>query len=212
MVASEKQVKVKVCGMTSLKDALNAVEGGADAVGFIFYKKSPRSVTMKTVREIVLELPPFVDTVGVFVDETAEQINKIADYCNLDIIQLHGDESPTFCKKIRRKVIKAFRIKDMQSVKKLSSFQVSGFLLDTFSENLHGGTGKVFDWNLALPAKKFGPVIMAGGLTPNNVQQAVRQIRPYGVDVCSGVESEPGIKDHKKVRAFLKNANAGRKI
>ena len=212
MVASEKQVKVKVCGMTSLKDALFAVEGGADAVGFIFYKKSPRSVTMKTVREIVLELPPFVDTVGVFVDETAEQINKIADYCNLDIIQLHGDESPTFCKKIRRKVIKAFRIKDMQSVKKLSSFQVSGFLLDTFSENLHGGTGKVFDWNLALPAKKFGPVIMAGGLTPNNVQQAVRQIRPYGVDVCSGVESEPGIKDHKKVRAFLKNANAGRKI
>ena len=212
MVASEKQVKVKVCGMTSLKDALVAVEVGADAVGFIFYKKSPRSVTMKTVREIVLELPPFVDTVGVFVDETAEQINKIADYCNLDIIQLHGDESPTFCKKIRRKVIKAFRIKDMQSVKKLSSFQVSGFLLDTFSDNLHGGTGKVFDWNLALPAKKFGPVIMAGGLTPNNVQQAVRQIRPYGVDVCSGVESEPGIKDHKKVRAFLKNANAGRKI
>ena len=212
MVASEKQVKVKVCGMTSLKDALFAVEGGADAVGFIFYKKSPRSVTMKIVREIVLELPPFVDTVGVFVDETAEQINKIADYCNLDIIQLHGDESPTFCKKIRRKVIKAFRIKDMQSVKKLSSFQVSGFLLDTFSENLHGGTGKVFDWNLALPAKKFGPVIMAGGLTPNNVQQAVRQIRPYGVDVCSGVESEPGIKDHKKVRAFLNNAKAGRKI
>ena len=212
MVASEKQVKVKVCGMTSLKDALVAVEGGADAVGFIFYKKSPRSVTMKTVREIVLELPPFVDTVGVFVDETAEQINKTADYCNLDIIQLHGDESPIFCKKIRRKVIKAFRIKDMQSVKKLSSFQVSGFLLDTFSEKLHGGTGKVFDWNLALPAKKFGPVIMAGGLTPNNVQQAVRQIRPYGVDVCSGVESEPGIKDHKKVRAFLNNAKAGRKI
>ena len=212
MVANEKQVKVKVCGMTSLKDALVAVEGGADAVGFIFYKKSPRSVTMKTVREIVLELPPFVDTVGVFVDETAEQVNKIADYCNLDIIQLHGNESPTFCKKIRRKVIKAFRIKDMQSVKKISNFQVSGFLLDTFSENLHGGTGKVFDWNLALPAKKFGPVIMAGGLTPNNVQQAVRQIRPYGVDVCSGVESEPGIKDHKKVRAFLKNANAGRKI
>jgi phosphoribosylanthranilate isomerase len=212
MVASDKQVKVKVCGMTSLKDALVAVEEGADAVGFIFYKKSPRSVTMKIVREIVLELPPFVDTVGVFVDESAVQINKIADYCNLDIIQLHGDESPTFCKRIRRKVIKAFRIKDMQSVKKISSFQVSGFLLDTFSENLHGGTGKVFDWNLVLPAKKFGPVIMAGGLTPNNVQQAVRQVRPYGVDVCSGVESEPGIKDHKKLRAFLKNAKAGRKI
>ena len=212
MMAIEKQVKVKVCGMTNLKDAMVAVEEGADAVGFIFYKKSPRSVTMKTVREIILELPPFVDTVGVFVDETAEQINKIADSCNLDMIQLHGDESPTFCKRIRRRVIKAFRVKDMQSVKKLSSFQVSGFLLDTFSKDLHGGTGKVFDWNLALPAKKFGPVIMAGGLTPNNVQQAIRQVRPYGVDVCSGVESAPGIKDHKKIKAFLKNANAGRKI
>jgi phosphoribosylanthranilate isomerase len=100
----------------------------------------------------------------------------------------------------------------MQSVKKLSGFLVCGFLLDTFSENLHGGTGKVFDWNLVLPAKKFGSVIMAGGLTPNNVQQAIRQVRPYGVDVCSGVESEPGIKDHKKIRAFLKNAKAGRKI
>ena len=211
MVASEKQIKAKVCGMTNLKDALVAVEEGADAVGFIFYKKSPRSVTMKLVREIVLELPPFVDTVGVFVDEAADQINKIADYCNLDMIQLHGDESPAFCKRMRRRVIKAFRVKDMQSVKTLSNFQVSGFLLDTFSECLHGGTGKVFDWNLALPAKKFGPVIMAGGLTPNNVQQAIRQVRPYGVDVCSGVESEPGIKDHKKVRAFLKNAKAGRK-
>ena len=212
MVASDKQVKVKVCGMTSLKDALVAVEEGADAVGFIFYKKSPRSVTRKLVREIVLELPPFVDIVGVFVDETAEQINKIADYCNLDMIQLHGDESPAFCKKIRRRVIKAFKVKDMQSVKKLSGFQVSGFLLDTFSEDLHGGTGKVFDWNLALPAKKFGPVIMAGGMTPNNVRQAIQQIRPYGVDVCSGVESQPGVKDHKKVRAFLENAKAGRKI
>jgi phosphoribosylanthranilate isomerase len=211
MMVNNNQVKVKVCGMTNLKDTLVAVEEGADAVGFIFYKKSPRSVTMKLVREIVLELPPFVDTVGVFVDETAEQINKIADYCNLDMVQLHGDESPTFCKRMRRRVIKAFRVKDMQSVKKLSNYQVSGFILDTFSESLHGGTGKVFDWNLALPAKKFGPVIMAGGVTPNNVRQAIQRVRPYGVDVCSGVESEPGIKDHKKIRSFLKNAKAGRK-
>ena len=211
MVAINSQVKIKVCGMTSLKDTLVAVEEGADAVGFIFYKKSPRSVTMKIAREIILELPPFVDTVGVFVDETEEKINKIADYCNLDMVQLHGDESPAFCKKMRRRVIKAIRVKDMQSVKKLSSFEVSGFLLDTFSENIHGGTGKVFDWNLALPAKKLGPVIMAGGLTPNNVRQAIQRVRPYGVDVCSGVESQPGIKDHKKIRDFLKNAKAGRK-
>ena len=211
MMANNNQVKVKVCGMTNLKDTLVAVEEGADAVGFIFYKKSPRSVTMKLVREIVLELPPFVDTVGVFVDETAEQINKIADYCNLDMVQLHGDESPTFCKRMRRRVIKAFRVKDMQSVKKLTNFQVSGFILDTFSESLHGGTGKVFDWNLVLPAKKFGPIIMAGGLSPNNVRQAIQRVRPYGVDVCSGVESQPGIKDHKQIRDFLKNAKAGRK-
>ena len=208
----DMQVKVKICGMTNLNDVKVAVDGGVDAVGFIFYKKSPRSVTMQTVREIVLELPPFVDSVGVFVDETAEQINKIADRCNLDRVQLHGDESPAFCKKIRRRVIKAIRVKDIQSLKKLSDYPVSSFLLDTFSEDQYGGTGKVFDWNLAFPAKKYGPIILAGGLTPNNVRQAIQRIRPYGVDVCSGVESQPGIKDHKKMQAFLKNVKAERKI
>ena len=208
----DMQVKVKICGMTNLNDVKVAVDGGVDAVGFIFYKKSPRSVTMQTVREIVLELPPFVDSVGVFVDETAEQINKIADRCNLDRVQLHGDESPAFCKKIRRRVIKAIRVKDIQSLKKLSDYPVSSFLLDTFSEDQYGGTGKVFDWHLAYPAKKYGPIILAGGLTPNNVRQAIQRIRPYGVDVCSGVESQPGIKDHKKMKAFLKNVKAERKI
>ena len=208
----DTQVKVKICGMTNLKDVKVAVDGGVDAVGFIFYKKSPRSVTMQTVREIVLELPPFVDSVGVFVDETAEQINKIADRCNLDRVQLHGDESPAFCKKIRRRVIKAIRVKDIQSLKKLSDYPVSSFLLDTFSEDQYGGTGKVFDWNLAYPAKRYGPIILAGGLTPNNVRQAIQRIQPYGVDVCSGVESQPGIKDHKKMKAFLKNVKAERKI
>ena len=208
----DTQVKVKICGMTNLSDVKAAVDGGVDAVGFIFYKKSPRSVTMQTVREIVLELPPFVDSVGVFVDEKAEQINKIADRCNLDRVQLHGNESPTFCKKIRRRVIKAIRVKDIQSLKKLSDYPVSSFLLDTFSEDQYGGTGRVFDWNLAFPAKKYGPIILAGGLTPNNVRQAIQRIQPYGVDVCSGVESQPGIKAHKKMQAFLKNVKAGRKI
>ncbi|MCH2605473.1 MAG: phosphoribosylanthranilate isomerase [Nitrospinales bacterium] len=208
----DTQVKVKICGMTNLKDVKVAVDGGVDAVGFIFYKKSPRSVTMQAVREIVLELPPFVDSVGVFVNETAEQINKIADHCKLDRVQLHGDESPAFCKKIRRRVIKAIRVKDIQSLKKLSDYPVSSFLLDTFSEDQYGGTGKVFDWNLAYPAKKYGPIILAGGLTPINVHQAIQRIQPYGVDVCSGVESQPGIKDHKKMKAFLKNVKAERKI
>lgn len=208
----DTQVKVKICGMTNLKDVKVAVDGGVDAVGFIFYKKSPRSVTMQAVREIVLELPPFVDSVGVFVNETAEQINKIADHCKLDRVQLHGDESPAFCKKIRRRVIKVIRVKDIQSLKKLSDYPVSSFLLDTFSEDQYGGTGKVFDWNLAYPAKKYGPIILAGGLTPINVHQAIQRIQPYGVDVCSGVESQPGIKDHKKMKAFLKNVKAERKI
>ena len=208
----DTQVKVKICGMTNLKDVKVAVDGGVDAVGFIFYKKSPRSVTMQEVREIILELPPFVDSVGVFVNETAEQINKIADHCKLDRVQLHGDESPAFCKKIRRRVIKAIRVKDIQSLKKLSDYPVSSFLLDTFSEDQYGGTGKVFDWNLAYPAKKYGPIILAGGLTPINVHQAIQRIQPYGVDVCSGVESQPGIKDHKKMKAFLKNVKAERKI
>jgi phosphoribosylanthranilate isomerase len=197
--------------MTQLKDALFAVEQGVDAVGFIFYKKSPRAVTMKTVREIITKLPPLVDTVGVFVNESAERLNKIADYCGLDLVQLHGEESPAFCRKIHRRVIKAFRVKDLQSIKQLEKFPVSGFLLDTFSDDLHGGTGKNFDWNLALPAKKMGPVILAGGLTPRNILQAVRQVRPYGVDVCSGVEKSPGIKDLEKVRAFLKNIRSGSK-
>lgn len=205
------QTKVKICGMTQLKDALFAVEQGADAVGFIFYKKSPRAVTMKIVREIIAKLPPLVDTVGVFVNESADRVNKIADYCGLDLVQLHGEESPAFCRKIHRRVIKAFRVKDLQSIKELEKYPVSGFLLDTFSDNLHGGTGKTFDWNLALPAKKFGPVILAGGLTPRNIGQAVRQVRPYGVDVCSGVEESPGIKDLEKVRAFLKNIRSGSK-
>ena len=208
----DTQVKVKICGMTNLKDVKVAVDGGVDAVGFIFYKKSPRSVTMQAVREIILELPPFVDSVGVFVNETAEQINKIADHCKLDRVQLHGDESPAFCKKIRRRVIKAIRVKDIQSLKKLSDYPVSSFLLDTFSEDQYGGTGRVFDWNLAYPAKKYGPIILAGGLTPINVHQAIQRIQPYGVDVCSGVESQPGIKDHKKMKAFLKNVKAERKI
>ena len=208
----DTQVKVKICGMTNLKDVKVAVDGGVDAVGFIFYKKSPRLVTMQAVREIVLELPPFVDSVGVFVNETAEQINKISDHCKLDRVQLHGDESPAFCKKIRRRVIKAIRVKDIQSLKKLSDYPVSSFLLDTFSEDQYGGTGKVFDWNLAYSAKKYGPIILAGGLTPINVRQAIQRIQPYGVDVCSGVESQPGIKDHKKMKAFLKNVKAERKI
>lgn len=201
MAKLKPPVKVKVCGMTSLEDALMAVGFGADAVGFIFYRKSPRFVTEKIVKSIAL--PPFVNRVGVFVNETAERINRIADVCRLDTIQLHGDESPAFCRKLRRRVVKAIRLRDANSLKLMPRFEVDGFLLDAFAENLPGGTGMICDWSLVRRAKKFGPVILAGGLTPDNVQDAIGKVQPYGVDVCSGVEKAPGKKDRAKVRDFI---------
>lgn len=201
MAKQKPQVKVKVCGMTSLEDALMAVGFGADAVGFVFYRKSPRFVTEKLVKSIVL--PPFVNKVGVFVNETAERINRIADACRLDTIQLHGDESPAFCRKLRRRVVKAIRLRDAQSLELLPRYEVDGFLLDAYAEKIPGGTGLTCDWRLAQRARKFGPVILAGGLNPGNVEDAVNQVQPYGVDVCSGVEKSPGKKDRAKVRDFI---------
>jgi len=185
---------------------LHAVEYGADAVGFIFYKKSPRSVSMKTVKDVIAKLPPFVETVGVFVNESADRINRIVETCQLHSVQLHGEEGPEFCKKIRRKVIKAIRVRDRNSIAEMASYKVSAFLLDTFLEGQQGGTGKVFDWKLAREGKKYGPVILAGGLDPSNVSMAVNRVHPYGVDVCSGVEKVPGIKNPAKMKAFIKAA------
>lgn len=201
--------RVKVCGTTRLKDALLAVECGADAIGFIFYKKSPRYVSAKTAKEICSKLPPFVHRVGVFVNETADNINRIADRCGLDAVQLHGDESPAFCKKIKHRVIKVVRVKDAASLKEMSRYAVDGFLLDTWKEDQWGGTGKVFDWELAARAKKYGSVIIAGGLNPRNVKAAIKKVQPYGVDVSSGVEQSPGKKDPRKVKAFIKAVREG---
>ena len=201
----QPRIKVKVCGTTSIKDALFAVNRGADAVGFIFYKKSPRYISQREVKDIVAQLPPFVETVGVFVNETSDKVNRIAEQCRLTAVQLHGDESPAFCRRIKRRVIKALRVKGADSFKGMSDYDVSGFLLDSFAEESKGGTGKVFDWNLALRAKKQGPVILAGGLNPYNVYTAIHRIKPYGVDVCSGVESSPGVKDLIKIDEFIKS-------
>ena len=209
MAKSNPRVKVKVCGTVRLKDALLAVECGADAIGFIFYKKSPRCVTAKVAKDICAKLPPFVHRVGVFVNEKADIINRTVDRCGLDVVQLHGDESPAFCKRIKCRVIKAVRVKDAASLKEMSRYEVDGFLLDTYKENQWGGTGKVFDWELATRAKKYGPVILAGGLNPRNVKTAIKKVQPYGVDVSSGVEQSPGKKDPKKVKAFLKAARVG---
>ena len=209
MAKSNPPVKVKVCGTTRLKDALLAVECGADAIGFIFYRKSPRAVTAKTAKEICAKLPPFVNRVGVFVNETAEKINRIASQCGLDTVQLHGGESPAFCRKIKVRVIKAVRVKDAASLREMSRYAVDAFLLDTYKEDQWGGTGKVFDWGLATRAKKYGPVIIAGGLNSRNVKAAIKKVQPYGVDVSSGVERSPGKKDPKKVKAFLKAVREG---
>ena len=204
MAKRNPPVKIKVCGMTQLDDVLTAVDCGADAVGFIFYKKSPRHVNESTVKKIVAHLPPFVNRVGVFVNETAERINRLVEVCGLDAVQLHGDESPAFCRRIKVPVIKAFRMKNAESLASLSKYRVNGFLLDTFDEEQWGGTGRTFDWKWARGAKKYGSVILAGGLTPVNVASAVRRVQPYGVDVCSGVEKSPGKKDPRKIRAFFK--------
>jgi len=201
-------VKVKICGNTNLDDTMAAVQAGADAVGFVFYKKSPRAVEPKMAAEIISRVPPFVVPVGVFVNEELGTVRRILKDCNIPLAQLHGDESPQYCAELGRSVIKAIRLRDRGDLERMTSYQVAGFVLDAFVEGVPGGTGVTIDWDLAGEAQVVGPIILAGGLTPDNVLEAVRQARPYGVDVSSGVEASPGRKDHVKVRAFIANAKS----
>lgn len=198
-------VRVKICGNTNLKDTMAAVEAGADAVGFVFYAKSPRAVSPKGVAAIVSHLPPFVECVGVFVNEKPEVVRQIMSECGLSHAQLHGEESPQYCADLKQPVIKAVRVRTREDLASLSSYRVDAILLDAFVEGVAGGTGTAFDWGLAVEAKAWGPVILAGGLTPDNVGEAVSRVQPYGVDVSSGVELSPGVKDHAKVKAFVEN-------
>jgi len=201
-------VKVKICGNTNLDDAMAAVQAGADAVGFVFYAKSPRVVDPKTAAEIIARLPPFVVPVGVFVNEEIGTVRRIMEDCHITLAQLHGDESPDYCADLGRPVLKAIRVRDRRDLERMTAYQVGGFVLDAFVEGRPGGTGVTIDWDLAGEAQVLGPVILAGGLTPDNVLEAVRQVRPYAVDVTSGVEASPGKKDHAKVRAFITNAKS----
>ncbi len=200
-------VKVKICGITNAEDATVAVEAGADAVGFVFHKKSPRCAEAAVVRAIVKTLPPFVLPVGVFVNEDAKVVCDLMDSCGLALAQLHGDETAAYCEALGRPVLKAIRLKDRRSFLALADFQgragVRGFLVDAFSPDAYGGTGQVADWSLAAEAASAATILLAGGLTPENVSEAIQQVRPYGVDVSSGVEACPGKKDHEKVRAFV---------
>jgi phosphoribosylanthranilate isomerase len=197
-------IKVKICGITCLEDALLAVDAGADAVGFVFYEKSPRNINPMQAAEIISKLPPLIQTVGLFVNEESEKVNWTADYCGLDLVQLHGDESPEDCLEINRRVIKAFRMKNIVSIEPLRKYQAAGYLLDAWSPDAFGGTGKTFNWEMAAAARQYGRIILAGGLSADNVVEAVRTVQPYAVDVSSGVESAPGKKDRDKVKEFIK--------
>lgn len=203
-------IKVKICGITNAEDAKAAVETGADALGFVFHAASPRGIAPDTARRIIAQLPPMVLAVGVFVNEEAKVVRDLMDLCGLALAQLHGDESVGYCESLGRPVLRAIRLRDRGSLLALAEYKgragVRGFVIDAFSESSYGGTGRVVNWELAAEAAMAAPVVLAGGLTPQNVGEAIRAVRPYGVDVSSGVEASPGKKDHDKVSRFVRAA------
>lgn len=200
-------VKVKICGITSLEDAMAAVEAGSDALGFIFYEKSPRYVPIEKAAAIMRDLPPMIVKVGVFVDAEEEVVFQAIRKCGLNLLQFHGDESPQYCLQFGLMSMKAFQVRDADSLTQLTDFKTDAWLLDAYSPNKLGGTGETFNWDLAVEAGKLGrPIFLAGGLTVDNVAAAVRHVQPYAVDVSSGVEASPGKKDHARVRAFIQAA------
>lgn len=202
-------VKVKICGITNVSDALVTAEAGADMVGLMFYERSPRYITMDTAKEITRQLNPFVVKVGVFVNPPEDLVLRAIGECGVTLLQFHGDESPEFCTQFGVMSMKAFRVRDAASLQALSAYNTDAWLLDAFSADQLGGTGATFNWDLAVEARKVGrPIVLAGGLTPENVAEAVRKVQPFGVDVSSGVESSPAKKDAVKVRAFIEAARS----
>lgn len=198
-------VQVKICGITQWVDAEKAVELGADALGFVF-AQSPRQITPQKARDIALRISPFVKTVGVFVNEDPMKIRKIVDFCHLDLIQFHGNEPVSACAELGPRVIKAFRIQGEESLLPIPDFRnhVRAILLDTYQKGLNGGTGKIFDWGLAVKAKKTGiPMVLSGGLGSENIENALAKVRPFAVDISSGIEESPGIKDHQRMQLFM---------
>ncbi len=198
-------VRSKICGITRIEDALAAAEAGADAIGFVFYAKSPRAVDVRQARAIIAELPPFVTTVGLFVNASRCELNEILEVVPLDLLQFHGDETPQDCEGYHRPWIKALRVRpgdDLEAACQLYA-GARGILLDTYVAGVPGGTGEAFDWSL-VPAHLSKPIILAGGLSADNVGQAIAQVRPYAVDVSGGVEQAKGIKDAAKIEAFMR--------
>jgi len=203
-------LKVKICGITNYHDAKAALESGADALGFNFYRPSPRFVEPAIVREIVRALPPFAVCVGVFVNPgDVGKVETCAQLSGVQVIQLHGNETADFCHGLRHwQLIKAVRITGRPVFSDLAAYPVQAFLVDTPDEALFGGTGRVFDWSLVAGIQEIRPVILAGGLNVANVASAIRAVRPYGVDVCSGVEMKPGVKDPAKIARFLREVRS----
>jgi phosphoribosylanthranilate isomerase len=203
------KTQVKICGITNVADARAAAEAGADMIGLNFYDGSPRHITLATAVEISRALPPVVLRVGVFVNPVEALVTRAIAECGLSLLQFHGDEPSDFCTQFGLMCMKAIRVRDEDSLQQLEHFHTDAFLLDAHSQTGLGGTGEKFNWDLAIAAQKFGkPIFLAGGLTPENVADAVKKVRPFAVDVSSGVESAPGKKDAAKVRAFIAAAKS----
>ena len=200
-------VRIKICGITNEEDGLAAAKFGADALGFVF-APSPRRISVERAREIIKVLPPLVQTVGVFVNEDPEKVLSTAAACGLDILQFHGDESATYCSNFDRRVIKAVWLQSRDDLDNLPKYVnvVDALLLDTYVANKLGGTGITFDWKLAVEARGYGRIILAGGLNPENVAAAISMVKPYAVDASSGLEQSPGVKDHEKMAKFIREA------
>ena len=202
--------RVKVCGITNLEDALCAVRLGASALGFVFYEKSPRFISPEEAGEIISRVPPFVAKVGVFVNAEADYLRKAKDIAGFDAYQLHGDETPEFCAAFGENYIKAIRVKNAESLSAVELYDTDAFLFDAYSPDAYGGTGENFSWDVLSRRKlenKF--VILSGGLNSGNVREAIQSVNPYAVDVSSGVESSPGIKDHLELKRFMEAAGYG---
>jgi len=200
--------RVKICGITNPEDARLACDLGADALGFIFYARSPRSITPDRARAIAGALPPFLTKVGVFVNESAQVIREITDRVGLNLVQLHGGESPKYCRELRLPYTKVFRVQADFDVQEMGKYvDAVGFVFDTYRHDAYGGTGETFDWAIARQATQYGSIILSGGLSANNVRAAIETVQPYAVDVASGVEAEPGKKDPNKLRAFFHSVN-----
>tara|TARA_A100001015_G_scaffold237409_1_gene269999 strand:- start:10285 stop:10902 length:618 start_codon:yes stop_codon:yes gene_type:complete len=205
-------MKVKICGLTNSNDINNVVHLGADAIGVIFYEKSPRSVSLEDAEVLFHDVPAFVNRVGVFVNQTVQFVNEVSEKCQLDYVQLHGDESVSYCQKIKRKIIKAFRVSTIDDIKSIVEYKdlASAILLDTKVKGSFGGTGQSFDWGLAIAAKEYDvPVILSGGINISNVQKAIQIVDPYCIDISSGVEIEPGVKDYHKLEEFIRLLKVG---